>query len=71
MDKDNVKVKEIFDNRLFVREEGSGTREVLDRTLRGMNYSIDDFKNISEIGNLNTIKTLVENGFGHFVFMNL
>ncbi|EGY79179.1 LysR family transcriptional regulator [Peptoniphilus indolicus] len=64
MDKDNVEVKEIFDNWLFIREEGSGTREVLDRTLRGMNYSIDDFKNISEIGNLNTIKALVENGLG-------
>lgn len=62
--KDNVGIEEIFDNWIFVREEGSGTREVLDRTLRGMNYSTDDFKNISEIGNLNTIKSLVENGLG-------
>lgn len=44
---------------LIIREEGSGTREVLDTILKEKNLAKSDFQKVSEISNLNTIKQLV------------
>ena len=37
-------VENLFHERLLVREEGSGTREVLERCLDAQNFSIHDFE---------------------------
>ena len=50
--------------RLLVREAGSGTREILERSLREHNLALSDFPKLTELGNLNVIKTLVMAGLG-------
>lgn len=49
---------------LLLREKGSGTREVLERTLKEKNISFEDFSKRIEIGNLNVIKHLVKEKIG-------
>ena len=57
-------VEDLFHERLLVREEGSGTREVLERCLDAQNLSIRDFKKVMEVGSLQTIKELTKAGCG-------
>ena len=47
---------------MIVRKQGSGTREVLERILKENNLIIQDFQYLTEIGNLNTIKSMICNG---------
>ena len=54
----------LFHERLLVREEGSGTREVLERCLDAQNFSIHDFDKVMEVGSLQTIKELTKAGCG-------
>lgn len=49
---------------LILREKGSGTREVLERSLNEKNISIHDFHRIIEIGDIHVIKDLVARGHG-------
>ena len=44
-----VSVENLFHERLLVREEGSGTREVLERCLDAQNFSIRDFDKVMEV----------------------
>ena len=60
----DVSVENLFHERLLVREEGSGTREVLERCLDAQNFSIHDFDKVMEVGSLQTIKELTKAGFG-------
>lgn len=57
-------LQDLFDETLIIREEGSGTREVLERVLKERNLTIQDFSNTIEIGNMNAIKHLVEKNSG-------
>lgn len=57
-------VEDLFSETLVTREPGSGTREILEKTLEGKNYSIDDFKAVVEIGNIHVIKLLVQQDCG-------
>jgi len=57
-------VEDLLNERLIVREPGSGTREILERVLGEKNLSIQDFKNLVEISNLNAIKSLVQANCG-------
>ncbi|WP_312649145.1 LysR family transcriptional regulator [Aminipila sp.] len=57
-------VGDLFDETIIVREDGSGTREILEKTLEGKNYSLNDFKNKVEISNMNVIKYLTEQDCG-------
>ena len=59
-----VSVENLFHERLLVREEGSGTREVLERCLDAQNLSIHDFDKVMEVGSLQTIKELTKAGCG-------
>lgn len=52
-------LEELTGMRLFLREEGSGTRSILEHTLAGCHLSIGDFENIVTIGNMKAIKDLV------------
>lgn len=57
-------VEDLLRETLIVREAGSGTREILERILGEKNLSIQDFKNLVEISNMNAIKSLVQSGCG-------
>lgn len=56
--------EELFPQRLILREDGSGTREVLTHTLKAHNLSIESFAQTCEISNLNVIKQLVAQNMG-------
>lgn len=58
------RIENLFHERLLLREEGSGTREVLERTLDAQNLSIQDFDRIMEVGSLQTIRELTKAGCG-------
>ena len=55
---------ELFSHNLIVREDGSGTKEILERYLSDKGYSLSDFSGISTIGSIHLIKKLVENNCG-------
>ncbi len=57
-------VENLFQERLLLREEGSGTREVLERCLDSQNLNIDDFRQTMEVGSLQTIRELTKAGCG-------
>ena len=59
-----ARMEDLLQERLIIREEGSGTREVLVKDLERRNISLEDFQNTVEIGNMSTIKALVEAGSG-------
>ncbi len=59
-----INFKEILNHRLFVREKGSGVRNVFDEILYENNYTPENFENITVIGNTNAIKQLVSEGLG-------
>lgn len=62
---DEVKnITQLFGYNLIIREVGSGSREILERYLGECNLSINDFTNLIEISNINTIKQLVKNNRG-------
>lgn len=63
-DKEPKVVEDLFGERLLLREQGSGTREILERFLDSQNYGIQDFAKMAEIGNLHTIKELAKAGCG-------
>lgn len=57
-------LKDLVQETLIVREEGSGTREILERGMQEINLSIASFQRVIEIGNVQAIKTLVKNNQG-------
>ena len=57
-------IEDLFRERLLLREEGSGTREVLERCLNAQNLSVSDFERTAEAGSLQTIKELTKAGCG-------
>ena len=57
-------MSELFKYNLIIREEGSGSREIIEQYLSDQNLSINDFNNLIEISNINTIKQLVSNNHG-------
>lgn len=59
-----VAFNEILNERLIIREKGSGTREIFEMLLNEHNLSLGSFKRICELGNMNTIKDLVVNNYG-------
>lgn len=54
----------LLSRRLIVREGGSGSRLILERSLEGLNRRIGNFTRIVELGNLEAIKRLVADGLG-------
>ena len=57
-------MEDLFGERLLLREEGSGTREVLERFLESQNLGVEDFERTMEVGSLHTIKELTKAGCG-------
>lgn len=59
-----ITLSTLFSHRLFLREDGSGTREILSRYLQEQNYTLFDFPYITEINSMHAIKDLVLKGCG-------
>lgn len=59
-----VDLPSLINNRLILRERGSGTREILENILQKNNYSLHAFKRVIEIGNMAAIKEMVSNDRG-------
>lgn len=59
-----VGFEELFKENLIVREEGSGSRAILEQMLKENNYSINMFKRIITVSDIGLIKQLVEAGEG-------
>lgn len=57
-------IEKLFQERLLLREGGSGTREVLERCLEAHNLSVQDFDKRMEVGSMQTIKELTKAGCG-------
>ena len=57
-------IEQLFQERLLLREEGSGTREVLERCLEAHNLSVQDFDKRMEVGSMQTITELTNAGCG-------
>ena len=62
--KKKVELKNIVNERIIIRELGSGSREILERGLYDKNYSLDDFNDFIEIGNVALMKRLVIDNIG-------
>lgn len=58
------RIDNLFQERLLLREEGSGAREVLERCLEGKNFNIQDFERRMEVGSMQAIKELTKAGCG-------
>ena len=56
---DEVELTDLLLKRLCVRERGSGSRDILERTLAEYSLSLEDFPYRAEIGSPQTIKALV------------
>lgn len=59
-----VRVEDLFDERLIVRETGSGTRAVLEHALAAQNLTVDGFAHTSVVESLDVIKIFVERDLG-------
>lgn len=57
-------MEDLLEERLLVREPGSGTRNVLERALEARNLGVRNFRRVTELGSLNLIKSLVCAGAG-------
>ena len=55
---------DLTSERLLVRESGSGTRRILEDALAEYDLGIENFQHITTIGNMNTIKDMVQNSCG-------
>lgn len=55
---------DLLSERIIIREDGSGTREILEKNLEARNLSFKDFCHVIEIGGMNAIKSLVISGYG-------
>lgn len=63
----SVKLEEVLKSRLILREEGSGTRRVLEDKLREIGFSPGDLQAYMNIGSIGAIKSLVESNLGYTV----
>ena len=57
-------LEQLLNEKLVLREQGSGTREILERYLESKNFSLKDFKLMLETNNIQAIKHFVMEGKG-------
>ncbi len=57
-------IGELMSERLLVREEGSGTRNILEQSLISRGFSISDFTHYTEVENMHTIIGLLKKDCG-------
>lgn len=62
---DNISnLEDLLNQNLILREQGSGTRDVLEQALYNQNLSIESFRRKIEVGNMNAIKYLCHEDVG-------
>ncbi len=59
-----VTLSDLFDERLIIRELGSGTRDIFESILHSKNHETNEFSGIVEVGNMNAIKDLILRSVG-------
>lgn len=59
-----VPLEELWKENLILREEGSGTREILETILREHNHTITDFERVTCISNLGLLERLIADDCG-------
>ncbi|MFK4785184.1 LysR substrate-binding domain-containing protein [Fusobacterium sp. MFO224] len=65
----SIKIQDIFNESIIVREVGSGTRAIFEKELEKQNYSLKNFKKVTSISSFELIKSLViENNAISFVY---
>lgn len=57
-------IRDLLPSTLVVREEGSGTREILERNLHAHDLALEDFLGCLELGSIPSIKACVAAGAG-------
>ncbi|MBC5786415.1 MULTISPECIES: LysR family transcriptional regulator [Clostridiaceae] len=57
-------LEQLFNEKLILREQGSGTREILERYLESKNFSFKDFRLLLQTNNIQAIKHFVMEGQG-------
>lgn len=57
-------LKDLTDERLLIREPGSGTRSIFEKILSLKNLSVKDFRQIAEIESIHTIVSLLSHDCG-------
>ncbi len=57
-------IEDLFGETLIIREEGSGSRQILEKYLESRNDSFKSFSSVMEIGDIGVIKTLLQTGEG-------
>ncbi|MCC8015229.1 MAG: LysR family transcriptional regulator [Eubacterium sp.] len=57
-------IEQLFGERLFLRENGSGSRDIFKSSLNQLGYNESNFKTVTEIGSIDVIKYLVKKGMG-------
>lgn len=62
--KKQLRTEDLLSEPILIREQGSGTREVLERILEGKNLAVRDFRKIHEINNIQVMKYLIREGRG-------
>lgn len=60
----NVQLNDILSHRIFIRESGSGTRDIFEQILYEHNYTLNSFRKICVVGNMNAVKELVYHNLG-------
>ena len=57
-----VPLEDIFKEALIIRENGSGTRNILEGVLKARGYGLDLFKRVTSLGNFSVIMEILESG---------
>jgi DNA-binding transcriptional LysR family regulator len=64
-----ITLNELFQKPLILREQGSGTRMAVEKTLKKIGKNLGDFREIAEIGSTASVKAAVRAGLG-FAFIS-
>ncbi len=63
-EKQKLSIDELLSQTIVVREKGSGTRELFERDLQGMGYSLSSFARVIELSSFRLIREAVKEGIG-------
>ncbi|MCK5606068.1 LysR family transcriptional regulator [Candidatus Pacearchaeota archaeon] len=66
-----IELKELLKENIIIREDGSGTREVLKNFLSSKNISFKSLKAIMTMGGSEALKSAVESGIGYGIVSNM
>lgn len=63
-DGETLPVEELLKETIIVRERGSGTRELFERDLKSLGYSLESFARVIELSSFRLIREAVKEGLG-------